>query len=47
MSKNSSKQTALQSQEWVNWMIKRGSIKKKKKKLTPFAFDINQHDYRR
>ena len=45
MSKNSSKQTALQSQEWVNWMIKRGSIKKKK--LTPFAFDINQHDYRR
>lgn len=45
MSKNSSKQTVQASQEWVAWMTKRGVIKKKKK-INPFAFDINQHDYR-
>jgi len=47
MSKNSSKQTVLQSQEWVAWMTKRGSIKKKKSKISPFAYDINKHDYRK
>jgi|13_taG_2_1085334.scaffolds.fasta_scaffold112694_3 hypothetical protein len=47
MSKNSNKQTVQASQEWVAWMTKRGVIKKKKQKVNPFAFDINQHDYRR
>lgn len=31
MSKNSTKQTIEQSQDWRNWMIKKGSLKIKKK----------------
>lgn len=31
MGKNSMKQTVEQSKEWRNWMIKRGSLKIKKK----------------
>tara|TARA_S200002703_G_scaffold43808_3_gene38173 strand:- start:1342 stop:1482 length:141 start_codon:yes stop_codon:yes gene_type:complete len=46
MSKNSIKQTVQASQEWVAYMTKRGAIKKKKKQINPFAFDVNQHDYR-
>jgi hypothetical protein len=41
MSKNSAKQTIEQSKSWTEWMIKKGSIKIKKKSIPLYNTNFN------